>query len=69
MTRIVLEEIFRDGVNPETGDPIKLKMGEVVIYIQDLEPNFITALKNDTTDKMKWPEKYRTVLRKEGYDV
>lgn len=69
MKRIVLEEVFRDAFDPETGKPIKVKMGEVVIFIKDLKPNFITALQNDTTNKMKWPEKYRAILRKEGYDV
>lgn len=69
MTRIVLEEIFRDGVDLETGDPIKVKMGEIIIYTEDLTPDFIKAIKTDTRDKMKWKKEHKAVLRKEGYDV
>ena len=67
--RIVLEEVFRDGFDPETGDPIKVKMGEIVIYTEDLTPDFINAMKTDTSNEMKWKEEHKAILRKEGYDV
>ena len=69
MTRIVLGEVFRDAFDPETGKPIKVKLGEVIIYTEDLTPDFINALKTDISNEMKWPEEHKAVLRKEGYNV
>lgn len=68
MTRIVLEIVSRDAIN-EDGKPIKVKMGEIVIYTEDLTPDFIDAIKTDTSNKMKWKEEHKAILRKEGFNV
>lgn len=68
MTRIILEEYFREAFDPETGDPIKVKMGEFVIYTEDLTPDFLEGLKNDT-GALKWPPEHKEKLRKLGYDI
>ena len=67
--RLVLEEVFRDGVDVETKKPIKVKIGEIVIYTEDLTPDFINTLKTDTTNKMKWKKDHKAILRKEGFDI
>lgn len=67
--RLVLEEVFRDGFDPETGKPIKVKMGEIIIYTEDLTPDFINALKTDSLNIMGWKGDWRAVLKQEGYDI
>lgn len=62
MTRIVLEEVFRDDFHPETGDPIKVKLGEIVIYTEQLTPEQLTLCKT-------WPKKHKDVLRARGFTV
>ena len=42
MTRIVLEEKFRAAFDPETGTPIKVKLGEIIIYTEQLTPQQLT---------------------------
>lgn len=66
MTRIVLEEVFRDAIPPKTE---KVKIGEIVIYTEDLTPDFINTMKTDLSNQMKWKEEHKAVLRKEGYNV
>lgn len=67
MTRIVLEEVFKDTIN-EDGDPIKIKLGEVVIYTRDLTPERIQEIKDDTEDLLGY-KKYKEVLKKEGFNI
>lgn len=68
MTRIVLEECFSEEYDEE-GKLVFVKMGEIVVYTEDLTPEFINTLKTDTSDEMKWKEEHKDILRKEGYDV
>jgi len=67
--RLVLEEVFRDAFDPETGKFIKVKMGEIVVYTEDLGVDFIKDLKDDITNEMKWKKEYKDILRQEGFDV
>jgi len=65
--RLVLEEVFRDAFDEEE-KPIKIKIGEIVVYTEDLTPERLLAMKNDTDDIMGY-KKYREVLKKEGFDI
>jgi len=69
MTRIVLEEVFRDAFDPETGKPTKVKLGEIIIHTEDLTPDFTNALKTDALNIMGWKGDWLAVLKKEGFDV
>ena len=69
MTRIILEEVFRDAFDPKTGKPIKVKIGEIIIYTEDLGVDFIKDLKDDITNEMGWKKEHKDILRQEGYDV
>lgn len=69
MTRIVLEEVFKDAFDPETGDPIKVKIGEIIIHTEDLTPDFIDAIKTGPINVIGWKGDWLEVLRREGFDV
>lgn len=69
MTRIVLEKIHKIFYHGKENIVENRKLGEIVIYTEDLTPEFINSLKADTTNKMKWSKAYKDILKAEGYDV
>jgi len=59
MKEIVLEECF-----DEKGD----YLGKIVVNEEQLTPEFLKKIKEDTDDKLGW-KKYHKVLKDKGIDI
>jgi len=59
MTDIILEKKF---------DKKGKYLGKIVVYEDDLTPEFIEAIKLDVNDKKGW-KKHHQKLREKGYDI
>ena len=62
MTRIVLEEVFEERFDLE-GKPYQFKLGEIVIYSEQLDPA------QELVCRTTWPKKYTDALKDAGYEV
>jgi len=56
---IILEEVF---------DEKGRYLGKVVVYEEDLTPEFLEKCRKDTKDVMGW-KKYRKRMKEHGYDI